>query len=322
MYPGTRLRRLRRDGIREMVSETDLSRGDLIFPIFVDENITEKKEIASMPAQFRFPLCEVVDEVKEVADLGIPAVLLFGIPSRKDETGNAAYDEEGVIQTAVRDIKNEHGDDMIVITDVCLCEYTSHGHCGIVRGGEILNDETLEMLGKIAVSHADAGSDVVAPSGMMDGMVQKIREELDKHGFHNTSIMSYAAKYASSLYSPFRDAADSGYKFGDRRTYQMDFSNSNEAIREAMMDIEEGADMIIVKPALAYLDVLYRVKNEFHIPISAYNVSGEYSMIKAASMKGWLDEKKIVHELLVCIKRAGADLIITYFAKDFANALV
>jgi porphobilinogen synthase len=321
MYPETRMRRLRRGKIRDMVRETYLNRNDLIFPIFVDERIDERKKIESMPSQFRFPLRELVDEAREVVDLGIPAIILFGIPSKKDEIGSSAYDEGGIIQRAIRDIKDELNDEIIVITDVCLCEYTDHGHCGLVKGEEILNDETLEIIGKIAVSHANAGADIVAPSGMMDGMVQRMRKDLDDHGFSKIPIMSYAVKYSSSFYSPFRDAASSGCAFGDRSSYQMDFANSDEAIREVRLDIEEGADMVIVKPALSYLDVLYRVKEEFGIPTAAYNVSGEYSMIKSSAMKGWLDEKKIVGEILISMKRAGADMIITYFAKDAAKMI-
>ncbi|MHC1584720.1 MAG: porphobilinogen synthase [Candidatus Syntropharchaeia archaeon] len=322
MFPKTRMRRLRRnERIREMMREVSITPRNLIYPMFIDENIKERMEIESMPGQFRIPLHEVVDEVKEVKDLGIPAVLLFGIPSRKDGMGSGAYDRNGVIQKAVREIKDEFEDGVIVITDVCLCEYTDHGHCGIVEDEKILNDPTLDLLRKTAVSHAEAGSDIVAPSGMMDGAVGAIRKALDEEGFFDTLIMSYAAKYASSFYSPFRDAADSGYTFGDRSTYQMQPANSDEAMREVALDIEEGADIIMIKPALGYLDVLYRVKREFRIPTAAYNVSGEYSMIKSAGASGFLDEESVVREILYCIRRAGADLIATYFAKEFAGKI-
>ena len=322
MFPKTRMRRLRRnERIREMMREVSITPRNLIYPMFIDENIKERMEIESMPGQFRIPLHEVVDEVKEVKNLGIPAVLLFGIPSKKDGMGSGAYDRNGVIQKAVREIKDEFEDGVIVITDVCLCEYTDHGHCGIVEDEKILNDPTLDLLRKTAVSHAEAGSDIVAPSGMMDGAVGAIRKALDEEGFFDTLIMSYAAKYASSFYSPFRDAADSGYTFGDRSTYQMQPANSDEALREVALDIEEGADIIMIKPALGYLDVLYRVKREFRIPTAAYNVSGEYSMIKSAGASGFLDEESVVREVLYCIRRAGADLIATYFAKEFAGKI-
>ncbi|MHC1567561.1 MAG: porphobilinogen synthase [Candidatus Syntropharchaeia archaeon] len=322
MFPKTRMRRLRRnERIREMMREVSITPRNLIYPMFIDENIKERMEIESMPGQFRIPLHEVVDEVKEVKNLEIPAVLLFGIPSRKDGMGSGAYDRNGVIQKAVREIKDEFEDGVIVITDVCLCEYTDHGHCGIVEDEKILNDPTLDLLRKTAVSHAEAGSDIVAPSGMMDGAVGAIRKALDEEGFFDTLIMSYAAKYASSFYSPFRDAADSGYTFGDRSTYQMQPANSDEALREVALDIEEGADIIMIKPALGYLDVLYRVKREFRIPTAAYNVSGEYSMIKSAGASGFLDEESVVREVLYCIRRAGADLIVTYFAKEFAGKI-
>jgi len=289
-------------------------------PIFVDENISEPKKINSMPGYYRIPVIDVADEVGKVMELGLKAFILFGIPSYKDDIGSSAYIKNGVIQRAVRSIKEEHPD-AVVITDVCLCEYTTHGHCGVVKDGKILNDETLPILGKIAVSHAEAGADIVAPSGMMDGMVKAIRDALDSEGFEDIAIMSYAAKYASSFYGPFREAAESGYKFGDRRGYQMDIHNSDEALREVELDLKEGADIIMVKPALAYLDIVRRVKDRFGVPTAAYNVSGEYSMVKAAAMNGWLDEKSIVYEILVSIRRAGADLIITYHAKDFAKWL-
>ncbi|MDI6640318.1 MAG: porphobilinogen synthase [Methanocellales archaeon] len=302
-----------------MIRETTLTTKDLIYPMFVDERSTKPVPIKSMPGQFRFPLTSIADEVKAVSDLGILAIILFGIPSHKDEIGSSAYDPDGIIQRAVRTIKDEV--DIVVITDVCLCEYMTHGHCGVVENGKVLNDPTLEILAKTAVSHAEAGADVVAPSGMMDGMVDAIRTALDDDGFSDMIIMSYAAKYASSFYAPFREAAESGYAFGDRRSYQMDPSNSDEALREVSLDIQEGADIIMVKPALPYLDIIYRVKTEFGVPLAAYNVSGEYAMVKAAAEKGWLDEKEVVMESLLAIKRAGADLILTYFAKEVAEWL-
>ncbi len=322
MFPVRRMRRLRRtEKIRGMVRETVLTKNDLIYPIFVDETIEERVEIASMPAQYRLPLSEVRDEALEVVSLGIPAVILFGIPEHKDEVGSEAYNSEGIIQRAVGEIKDEVGDDLVVITDVCLCEYTSHGHCGVVEDGEILNDPTLELLAKEAVSHAEAGADIVAPSDMMDGRVAKIREALDDAGYENVAIMSYAAKYASSFYGPFRDAAKSAPAFGDRRSYQMDPANANEALREVYLDIQEGADIVMVKPALAYLDIITRVKERFRMPTAAYNVSGEYAMVKAASQAGYIDEKSLVLEILTSIKRAGADMILTYHAKDVASWL-
>jgi porphobilinogen synthase len=316
------MRRLRRtEKIRSMVRETVLTKNDLIYPIFVDETIEERVEIASMPGQYRLPLGEVRDEALEVVSLGIPAVILFGIPEHKDEVGSEAYNSEGIIQRAVSEIKDEVGDDLVVITDVCLCEYTSHGHCGVVEDGEILNDPTLELLAKEAVSHAEAGADIVAPSDMMDGRVAKIREALDDAGYKNVAILSYAAKYASSFYGPFRDAAKSAPAFGDRRSYQMDPANANEALREVYLDIQEGADMVMVKPALAYLDIITRVKERFRMPTAAYNVSGEYAMVKAAAEMGYIDEKSLVLEILTSIKRAGADMILTYHAKDVASWL-
>ena len=303
--------------------ETTLSLDDLIQPIFVNETIDSAIEISSMPGVCSFPLSEVAKEAKEIAELGIPAVILFGVPAFKDAEGSSSYGEIDVVQEAVRRIKAELGDELVVITDICMCEYTSHGHCGIVdfETKEVLNDPTLEVLGKIAVSHAKAGADMVAPSGMMDGMVGAIRQALDLNGFENIPIMSYAAKFHSSFYGPFREAAESGYSFGDRSTYQMDPANSNEALREVTLDVAEGADIIMVKPALPYLDIIYRVKTEYGMPTAAYNVSGEYAMLKAAAANGWLDEKKAMYESLISIKRAGADIIITYFAKDAARML-
>ncbi len=322
MFPVTRMRRLRKEKFRPLVRETELDVKDLICPVFVDETITEPVEVNSMPGYFRVPLDMVADEAECIADMGIPALILFGVPAEKDETGSHAYGDDDVVQKAVRAIKKEAGEDIIVITDLCLCEYTSHGHCGVVNEAhEILNDPTLEILGKTAVSHARAGADIVAPSGMMDGMVKAIRCALDDNDFKDTPIMSYAAKYCSAFYGPFREAAGSGYAFGDRASYQMDTGNSDEALREVALDIEEGADIIMVKPALPYLDVIYRVKKKFGMPTAAYHVSGEYSMIKAAAHNGWLDERKAVYESLLSIKRAGADMILTYFAKDVAKIL-
>lgn len=323
MFPDIRLRRLRKGKIRNLVRETTLSVDDLVQPIFVDETIDSPVEFFSMPGIYKFPLSDVAKEAKEIAELGIPAVILFGVPAFKDAEGSSSWGETDVIQEATQRIKAELGDELVVITDICMCEYTSHGHCGIVdfESQEVLNDPTLEVLGKIAVSHARAGADMVAPSGMMDGMIGAIRAALDFEGFENIPIMSYAAKFYSSFYGPFREAADSGCCFGDRSTYQMDPANSNEALREVTLDVAEGADIVMVKPALSYLDIVYRIKTEFGMPTAAYNVSGEYSMIKAAAANGWLDEKKAIYESLISIKRAGADIIITYFAKDAARML-
>jgi porphobilinogen synthase (EC 4.2.1.24) len=317
------MRRLRSGKIRDLVRETSLSVNDLIYPVFVNETIDSPQEVSSMPGVFNVPVEMIADDAKEAADLGIPAMILFGVPSTKDEQGSSAWGDDDVVQRAVREIKNELGKDMLVITDVCLCEYTSHGHCGMVDYDteEIMNDPTLPLLGKTAVSHAKAGADMVAPSGMMDGMITAIRSALDDNNFHNIPIMSYAAKYSSSFYGPFRDAAGSGCCFGDRSSHQMDPANSDEALMEAALDIEEGADIIMVKPALPYLDIIYRLKTEFEMPTAAYNVSGEYAMLKAAAQNGWLDEKQAMYESLLSIKRAGADMIITYFAKDMAQML-
>ncbi|WMW22278.1 porphobilinogen synthase [Methanolobus mangrovi] len=323
MFPERRMRRLRSGKIRDLVRETSLSVNDLIYPVFVNETIDSPQEVSSMPGVFNVPVEMIADDAKEAADLGIPAMMLFGIPATKDEQGSTAWGDDDVVQRAVREIKNELGKDMLVITDVCLCEYTSHGHCGMVDYDteEIMNDPTLPLLGKTAVSHAKAGADMVAPSGMMDGMITAIRSALDDNNFHNIPIMSYAAKYSSSFYGPFRDAAGSGCCFGDRSSHQMDPANSDEALMEAALDIEEGADIIMVKPALPYLDIIYRLKTEFEMPTAAYNVSGEYAMLKAAAQNGWLDEKQAMYESLLSIKRAGADMIITYFAKDMAQML-
>jgi len=318
-YPTKRLRRLRYNPlVRDMVRETELSKNDLIYPLFVVPGDKIKKEIRSMPGVFQMSIDVLVEECKEVSALGIPAVILFGIPEHKDEKGSEAYDSNGIIQRAVRAIK-ANVKNLLVITDVCLCEYTSHGHCGLLNGEEILNDETVSLLAKEAITHAEAGADIIAPSDMMDGRIAAIRKALDYKGFINIPIMSYAVKYASGYYGPFRDAADSAPAFGDRRSHQMDIANSNEAIREAEADVEEGADIIMVKPAGPYLDVLYRVKQKFGLPTAAYQVSGEYAMIKAAGRNGWIDEERVMIESLTAIKRAGADMFLTYFAKDAAR---
>lgn len=320
-FPKYRLRRLREnENFRRMIRETQLSVDDLIMPYFVVHGKGIRKEIPSMPGNFHLSIDELVKEVEEVRNLNIPAILLFGLPARKDELGQEAYSEYGIIQLAVAQIK-EKIKDIIVITDVCLCEYTSHGHCGVVKNGKILNDQTLELLVKTSLSHVKAGADMLAPSDMMDGRVGAIRQALDEKGYTNIPIMSYSAKYASSFYNPFRDAAQCSPQFGDRKSYQMDIPNVNEALREAKLDIQEGADIIMVKPALPYLDVISRIKSEFGYPVAAYNVSGEFAMIKAAAEKGLLDEKKVVLEVLTSIKRAGADMILTYFAKDVAKWL-
>ena len=320
-FPKYRPRRLRRgEIIRSMVRETSLSAHDFIYPFFVVPGSGVRNPIGSMPGVFQLSVDELVKDAVEVKDLGIPAVLLFGIPEAKDEVGSGAYAKDGIVQRAVQELK-EKVNDLLVVTDVCMCEYTSHGHCGEIKDGDVDNDATLLLLARTALSHAEAGADMVAPSDMMDGRVGAIRETLDENGFTNVSIMAYAAKYASSFYGPFRDAAESAPQFGDRRSYQMDPANSNEAMREISLDIEEGADIIMVKPALSYLDVIRRASREFDLPLAAYNVSGEYSMIKAAAEKGWLDGERVMMEVLTSIKRAGADIIITYFAKDAVRKL-
>ncbi|HNY66304.1 MAG TPA: porphobilinogen synthase [Deltaproteobacteria bacterium] len=322
MFPEQRPRRLRRSAaIRRLVRETSLSPDDLIYPLFVREGKSIREPIAAMPGQERYSPDNLAPVVKRIASLGIPAVLLFGIPQKKDEFGTSAHKGDGVVQQAVKRIKDAVPD-LLVITDVCLCEYTSHGHCGILsRSGEVENDETLEILAKVALSHAKAGADIVAPSDMMDGRVGFIREALDEGGYELTPIMSYAAKYASAFYGPFREAAGSKPAFGDRKSYQMDPANVREALREVRLDIEEGADIIMVKPALPYLDVIRTVADELDEPLAAYQVSGEYSMIKAAAANGWLDEKTCMMEIVIAVKRAGADMIITYFAPQIAEAL-
>ena len=320
-FPQLRLRRLRRtQPLRALVRETRLEVGDLVYPLFVVEGSGLKQEIASMPGVFRYSVDLLPQEVEEIAKLGIPAVLLFGIPEHKDEVGSQAYHPKGIVQQAIQAIKKAVPE-LIVVTDVCLCEYTSHGHCGIVVDGKIDNDQTLPLLARIALSHAEAGADIVAPSDMMDGRVKVVREALEEAGFHDTLILSYAAKYASVFFSPFRDAAESTPRFGDRRSYQMDPANWREALREVEQDIAEGADMVMVKPALAYLDVIRAVRDNFNYPLVAYNVSGEYAMVKAAAKCGWLDERQVTLEILTAIKRAGADIIITYHAKEVAQWL-
>ena len=320
-YPDVRLRRLRHNPIlRDMVRETHLRKSDLIYPLFVLPGSGIKNEIRSMPGVYQMSIDILIEECKEIVSLGIHAIILFGIPEHKDEFGSEAYSDNGIIQKAVRAIKKEIND-LLVITDVCLCEYTSHGHCGLLHGEEILNDETVELLVKEAISHAKAGADIIAPSDMMDGRVTAIRQGLDANGFNKIPIMSYAVKYASGYYGPFRDAADSAPAFGDRRSHQMDEANSDEAMREAESDILEGADIIMVKPAGPYMDIIRRVKDEFNIPIAAYQVSGEYAIIKAGGKLDWIDEQRVMMESLLGIKRAGADIILTYFAKEVAKLL-
>ena len=319
--PFKRLRRTRMTALlRSMVRETELSKNDFIYPLFVVPGTKVRKEVSSMPGVYQMSVDEIVRECVDVKSLGIPAVILFGIPEHKDEVGSEAYDELGIVQRAIHAIKKEVPE-LVVITDVCLCEYTSHGHCGIVRGNEILNDESIELLAKEALVQVQAGADMVAPSDMFDGRVKAIRAILDEHNFHNIPIMSYAAKYASGFYGPFREAAESTPKFGDRRSHQMDPANSDEALREVQTDIEEGADIVMVKPATPYLDIIRRVKDTFQMPTAAYNVSGEYSMVKAAGRLGWIDEQRVMMEMLTGIKRAGADLILSYFAKDAVKLL-
>lgn len=320
-FPSQRLRRLRRnEALRRMVCETDLASSDFVYPMFVTTGRDRQEEIPSMPGQYRWSVDLLIKEAAEVRLLGVPAVILFGIPDRKDERGSSAYDPDGIVQQAVRALK-DRVPDLVVITDVCIDEYTSHGHCGIVHDGRIVNDETLDCLRAMARTHAEAGADIVAPSDMMDGRVAAIRDELDRHQFIEVPIMAYAAKFASCFYAPFRDAADSTPKFGDRRSYQMDVANAREAMREIELDIEEGTDIVMVKPALPFLDIIATARARIRHPLAAYQVSGEYSMIKAAARAGWLDESKAMMESLLSIKRAGADIIVTYFAKDAAKVL-
>jgi porphobilinogen synthase len=320
-FPQYRLRRLRQtETIRRMVRETRISPNDLIYPLFVRPGKGVKQVISSMPGQFQLSIDMLIKEVREARSLGIPAVILFGIPDRKDEMGSEGYSDDGIVQRAIRAVK-EKVDGILVMTDVCLCEYTSHGHCGMVKEGRVLNDETLDLLGRQALSHVKAGADVVAPSDMMDGRVGAIRKTLDQHGFEDIPIMAYAAKFASSFYGPFREAAESKPQFGDRRSYQMDPANGDEALREVRLDLEEGADIVMVKPALPYLDIIWRVKQTFNIPVAAYNVSGEYALVKAGAQLGWVDGEQVMMESLIAIKRAGADMILTYFAKDAAKKM-
>lgn len=320
-FPEYRPRRLRKnENFRRLIRETWLNVDDLIYPLFVVSGKKVKKPIQAMPGNFQMSIDNIVGEAKKARELGIPGILLFGIPQNKDEQGTGAFAKEGIIQQAVRRLKNEVPD-LLVITDVCLCEYTSHGHCGIIEKEAVNNDMTLEVLAETAVSHARAGADMVAPSAMMDGQIAAIREALDENNFENVPVMAYAAKYASCFYGPFRDAAESAPQFGDRRAYQMDPANGDEAIREMTLDVAEGADIIMVKPALPYLDIICRAKQEFDLPLAAYNVSGEYSMIKAAAQMGWLDEERAMLESLIAIKRAGADIIITYWAVQAAQLL-
>ncbi|MGB2693516.1 MAG: porphobilinogen synthase [Thermodesulfobacteriota bacterium] len=320
-FPIYRPRRLRKNSnIRELVSETKLSVDDLIYPMFVMPGKNKRVAVKSMPGIYKQSIDNIIKEIREAKKLGIKAILLFGIPESKDEMGTEGYHEHGIIQQAVREVKKKVKD-ILVITDVCMCEYTSHGHCGIIKDGDVDNDETLEYLAKMSLSHVEAGADIVAPSDMMDGRVGVIRDELDNSGYQNVAIMSYAAKYASAFYGPFREAAESPPQFGDRRSYQMAPPNIREAMREIKLDIEEGADIVMVKPALPYLDVIRAAREEFDHPIAAYQVSGEYSMVKAAGKLGWIDEELVIMETLISIKRAGADLILTYFAKDAAKVL-
>lgn len=321
LFPSPRLRRLRRsNAIRHMLKESRIDLESLVYPVFVQDGIRGKEPIQSMPGLSRLPLSMLVDEVRDLIDLGIRAILLFGIPSRKDEYASSAYDDSGIVQRAVSALRKEfNSDDLTIVTDVCTCQYTSHGHCGMLKGNRIDNDSTLDILAKIAVSHANAGADIVAPSAMMDGQVKAIRDALDDHGFKDTLIMSYSAKYSSSLYTPFRSAADSAPRFGDRMSYQLYYANAREAMREIEQDILEGADIVMVKPAIAYLDIIRLARDRFKHPLAAYSVSGEYALVKAASLQGLIDEDAVIMELLTCIRRAGADIIITYFAKQVAE---
>jgi porphobilinogen synthase len=320
-FPIVRMRRTRQsEQLRGLVRETHLSVDQLIYPLFVAEDLSEPKEISSMPGIMQWPLEQLGREIERIASLGIPAVLLFGIPSIKDEVGSQAYAAQGIIQRAIQRIKAV-APQLMVMTDVCLCEYTSHGHCGVIHNGTVQNDESLDLLARMALSHVEAGADLVAPSDMMDGRVGVIRHALDEQGLSAIPIMAYSAKYASGFYGPFREAAGSTPQFGDRRSYQMDPANVREALREVDLDIAEGADIVMVKPALAYLDVIRQVRDHCHLPLAAYNVSGEFSMIKAAAHNGWIDEQRIVMEVLTGIRRAGADMIITYFAPEVAQWL-
>lgn len=322
-FPNVRLRRLRKNkALRDLLQETRISSDDLIFPLFVEEGLKNSKNIASMPDIERIPPSKIVDAVSEILDLGIKGVIVFGIPGKKDTVASSAYDEKGVVQRAIETIKKNFGDKVVVITDVCMCQYTTSGHCGIVKENKVDNDSTIEILSKIAESHAKSGADIVAPSAMMDGQVMAIREQLNEAGLSDTSIMAYSAKMASPLYTPFRDLADSTPAFGDRKTYQMPLTNSLESLREIELDIKEGADMIMIKPALPYLDLICKAREIFKLPLCAYSVSGEYALIKAGAEKGWINETDVMIEFLSSIKRAGSDLIITYFAKKMAKVLL
>jgi len=321
-FPARRLRRLRSsEKMRDLLQETRLSPKDFICPIFVQEDLKTRQKIESMPDIQRLPLNEVVDEVGDISNLQIPAVMVFGLPSKKDDVGSSAYDENGIVQKAISEIRKAHGEKIVIMADVCLCQYTSTGHCGLVKDNKIDNDSSIEALTKIAISQANAGVDIVSPSAMMDGQVASIRTGLDDAGFSNVAIMSHSAKHRSSFYSPFRDAAECAPKFGDRKTYQVPFTNPREAIREVENDINEGVDIVMIKPALAYLDVIAETKRRFNIPLSAYSVSGEYALVKAASNQGWVNEEDIVLEILYAIKRAGADMMVTYFAKSASKML-
>ena len=321
-FPIRRLRRLRKtEKIRDLVQEISLSPKDLICPIFVEEGIQTKKQIQSMPAMERLPLSDIVNEVDAIAELGIPAVMLFGIPQNKDDEGTSAFVDHGIVQKTISEIRKNFGNKIVIMADVCLCQYTSSGHCGLVRDEVIDNDSSIATLSKIAVSQAKAGVDVVSPSAMMDGQVAAIRNSLDNEGFSDVSIMSHSAKHRSNFYSPFRDAAECAPQFSDRRTYQVPFTNPREAMREVETDINEGVDIVMIKPALTYLDLIAETKRKFNIPVSAYSVSGEYALVKGAAMQGWVDEDAMTKEILYSIKRAGADMIVTYFAKSVASNL-
>jgi porphobilinogen synthase len=321
-FPNRRLRRLRKsEKIRELVQETRLSTKDFICPVFIQEDLKKSVKIDSMPDIERFPLDGINDEVGRIVDLGIPAIMLFGLPSSKDDVGSAAFDENGIVQKAITQIRKNFGDKIAIMADVCLCQYTKSGHCGIIKDNKIDNDSSIETLAKIAVSQAKVGVDVVSPSAMMDGQVITIRRGLDDAGFSDVAIMSHSAKHRSSFYSPFRDAAECAPQFGDRKTYQIPFSNAREAMREVEMDVNEGVDIVMIKPALAYLDIIAETKKRFNVPVSAYSVSGEYALVKGAAKQGWIQENDVITEILYSIKRAGADMIVTYFAKSGAKIL-
>jgi len=321
-FPFRRLRRLRSsEKMRELMQETTLSPRDFICPVFVQEDLKTRVKIESMPDIERIPLEDVVDEVGTISDLNIPAVMIFGLPAKKDDEGSSAFDEKGIVQNAISEIRKNYGDEIVIMADVCLCQYTSSGHCGLVKGDKIENDSSIATLSKIALSQAKAGVDIVSPSAMMDGQVAAIRSALDDEGFSDVAIMSHSAKHRSSFYSPFRDAAECAPKFGDRKTYQVPYTNAREALREVETDINEGVDIVMIKPALPYLDLIAETKKRFNIPVSAYSVSGEYALVKGAAIQGWIQEKEIIHEILYSIKRAGADMIVTYFAKSGAKIL-